>query len=349
MCKVYRTDMSNPFQFALSFADYLLSRKLKHMIVHVTNHCNFRCRHCFVDFDKKKDLPLEFYEQLARDVGDLFWLDIGGGEPFLRKDLHKIIASFNARVVHIPSNGSLPDLMVEQLGEIKRNNDAEIVIGLSLDGLRDMHDLIRGTEGNWDQVWGTYEKLRALGGLSIKITTVINTLNYDEILPLMDEVKQRGVDFHSVILMRGAPLDPTMTLPDLEALRKIGPPIFERLEKYDYGRSPLSAYLLRNFHRLLWNTSLDTIDQETQIIPCLAGQSHAVVMGDGGLSSCEMLPAVGNLRTHGLNEILASAAFREQVEDIRNKKCHCTHNCAMLASIFFNPKNFPKLIHQKVT
>lgn len=341
--------MSNPLQFAFSFADYLLSRKLKHMIVHVTNHCNFRCRHCFVDFDKQRDLRLENYEQLARDAGDLFWLDIGGGEPFLRKDLHEIIGNFSARVVHIPSNGSLPDLMIDQLREVKAKTDAEIIIGLSLDGLQEMHDGIRGHAGNWDQVWSTYDRIRDLGGISIKITTVLNTLNYDEILPLMDLVKERQVDFHSVILMRGEPLDPTMTLPEMEALRRIGPEIFARLEEYDYGRSALSAHLLRNFHRLLWNTSLKTIEQETQVIPCLAGQTHAVVLGDGGVSSCEMLPAMGNLQTQSLPEILASEPFRQQVQDIKDKKCHCTHNCAMLASIFFNPKNFPKLLHQKIT
>ena len=341
--------MSNPLQFAFSFADYLVSRKLKHIIVHVTNHCNFRCRHCFVDFGRKRDLPLNIYHRLAASTGKLFWLDIGGGEPFLRKDLTQIIERFDARVIHIPSNGSLPDLMIDQLRDLQQRHKGEIIIGLSLDGLRDTHDEIRGQTGNYDQVWSTYDRLRDLGGLSIKITTVLNTRNYDEILPLMREVKSHGVDFHSVILMRGEPLDPTMTLPDLTELHRIGPEIFRELEAYDYGRSTLSAHLLRNFHRLLWNVSLDTIEHQTQVIPCLAGQTHAVIGGDGGVSSCEMLPPVGNLQHQDLDEILASEAFREQVQDIRDRKCHCTHNCAMLASIFFNPANFHKLLHQKVT
>jgi len=29
---------------------------------------------------------------------------------------------------------------------------------------------------------------------------------------------------------------------------------------------------------------------------------------------------------------------------IENKGCHCTHNCAMLDSIFFNPSNLPNLL-----
>ncbi|MGH6661589.1 MAG: radical SAM protein, partial [Rhodospirillales bacterium] len=76
--------MSGIVQFGLTFSEYLLRQNLQHMIVHVTNHCNFRCDHCFIDFSPKKDLTLDDYKTLARDVGRLFWVDIGGGEPFLR-------------------------------------------------------------------------------------------------------------------------------------------------------------------------------------------------------------------------------------------------------------------------
>ena len=41
----------------------------------------------------KKDMSLEDYKNISKDVNDLFWLDIGGGEPFLRKDLYKIVNS----------------------------------------------------------------------------------------------------------------------------------------------------------------------------------------------------------------------------------------------------------------
>ena len=69
-----------------------------------------------------------------------------------------------------------------------------------------------------------------------------------------------------------------------------------------------------------------------------------MVYGDGGVSSCEMLPVVGNIRDKRLPEIIQSDAYQQQVEMIRNKGCHCTHNCAMLDSIFFNPVNLPKLL-----
>ena len=35
------------------------------------------------------------------------------------------------------------------------------------------------------------------------------------------------------------------------------------------------------------------------------------------------------------------------LKSIKDKKCHCTHNCAMVTSILYNEKKWPKLIYQK--
>ena len=238
--------------------------------------------------------------------------------------------------------------MLSQIEKVREHSDREIIIGLSLDGLKDTHNKIRKQEENWDEIWTAFEALRPIEGVSVKVCTVIHRGNYDEILPLMEEVYDRGVDFHSVILLRGDPLNKSVHLPSTDELRELGREMFKILERYDYGKSSLSAHILRNFHRYLWNTSLRTIDEERQVIPCLAGQSQLVVWGDGQVSSCEMLPNVGNIKDASLPDIIASDAFQEQVQFIKDDKCHCTHNCAMLDSIFFNPRNLPNLMYQEV-
>lgn len=343
--------MSNPLRFAFTIGDFLVRRSLKHLIVHVTNHCNFRCEHCFVDFEtNKRDMPLERYLELARDTPPLFWLDIGGGEPFIRKDLSQIIGAFDTQIVHIPTNGSLRKQTLEQLTRIREVQPrAEIIIGLSLDGLAASHDRLRGEPGSFEQVWGTYDAIRALDPeIKIKITTVITNKNVDEILPVMRVVKEHQADFHSVILLRGTPPTPDTTLPPLSELRRLGPEIFSILETYDYGKSTLSARILRNYHRYLWNVSLDILQTQTQVIPCYAGQSHMVVWADGNVSACEMLGSVGNLNTERMADVLQGEAYQEQLRSIRNKECHCTHNCAMLTSILFNPASVPQLLHQPI-
>lgn len=341
--------MSSAFGMAASIGDWLVHHRMKHMIVHVTTACNFRCEHCFVDFEsEKRDLKLAHFQKLGAQSPPLMWLDIGGGEPFLRKDLAEIVLSFDSQIVHIPTNGSLIPQMIEQIKRIREKSTREIIIGLSLDGLEKQHNLIRKENDSWNQVWDAYRALRDLGGVSIKICTVINNKNIDDIIPLMEEVQKRGVDFHSVILLRGATLDPSITLPPLEQLRELGPKMFEILSGYDYGRSKISAHILQNFHRFLWNTSLSTLEQKTQVIPCLAGRTQLVVWGDGKVAACEMLPPVADLLEKDLPEIIASDAWKNQLQSIKDKKCHCTHNCAMLDSIFYNPVNLPHLLYQRV-
>jgi len=340
--------MSEIVNFAVNFGDFLIHRNLKHLIAHVTNHCNFRCDHCFIDFSKKYDLKLEDFKRLGQQIGPLFWLDIAGGEPFIRKDLAEIVANFDARIVQIPSNGSLPDQMINQLKRMKRMTDAEISVSLSLDGLKKTHDRIRNQKGSWDQVWSTFERLKKLDNIPIKINTVLTESNKDEIISLMKEVRKQGPDFHSIILLRGSPSDPKIKLPELQELKKLGPKIFSILETYDYSQGKLGAHILRNYHKYMWKVSLSTLERQTQVVPCLAGQAHLVVMGNGKVSSCEMLESVGDIKSQSIDEIINSAPFKRQVQSIKDKKCYCTHNCAMLDSILFNPKSILNLVHQRV-
>ena len=335
--------MSTAISFAQSFASYLLRHNLQHLLVHVTNHCNFRCEHCFIDFSPKKDLKLPELQKLAKEVGPLFWLDIAGGEPFLRKDLPEVVASFQTKVVQIPTNGSLTDLIVESLKRMKTLTNASIAISLSLDGLPETHAKIRGNTENWEQVWKTFDAVRSLGDISIKINSVLSSSNASEFIPLMKLVRERCPDFHSVILLRGEPMDPTVGLPSLEELRRLEPEIFSILKTYDYGQNAISARILRNYHRFLWDVSLKTIEEQRQVIPCYAGKFHMVVWGDGRVSSCEMLPSIGNIRESSWKDIMKSDAYHQQVASIERKECHCTHNCAMLGSILFNPINLVQL------
>lgn len=329
--------------FFTHFADYQLRHNLKHLIVHVTNHCNFRCKHCFIDFSPKRDLPLEKYRELAEDVGPLFWLDIGGGEPFLRKDLVDICAAFRAEVLTIPTNGFLTDRIISMTEQVRDRIKGELTISLSIDGLPETHDRIREA-GSWNRLWQTYDALRKINNVRVKINTVICKENFSEIIELMEMVAAKKPDFHSVILLRGSSIDPTFGLPPINELKAIQGKLFEILGRYDYGHKSFTSRVLRNYHRYLWNVSLATLEANKQIVPCLAGKAHAVVMGNGDVSSCEMLPAVGNIKDKRWKEIWEGVALEKQRRSIQNKGCACTHNCAMLDSILYRPQSYGPLI-----
>ena len=55
--------------FLTQFSNYFIQGKQKHLILHITNHCNFRCAHCFVDFSgKNKDLKIDDYKKIANNI-----------------------------------------------------------------------------------------------------------------------------------------------------------------------------------------------------------------------------------------------------------------------------------------
>lgn len=339
--------MNNYSSFLKNFSEFFFKQELKHLILHITNFCNFRCAHCFVDFEtKKKDLKLEHYEKLSKKFKKLFWLDVGGGEPFLRKDLYKIVNLFNKQVVAIPTNGFLTDNIIDQVKKIETSN-CELTINFSLDGLKETHNKIRKNEQSWDKVWSTFEEVKKLNKAKLRVITVINNKNFDEIIPLMKEVQKNGIDFHSVMLLRGETLDDDVNLPEIKKLNELAKEMFEILGKYNYGVGGNSARILRNYHRYLWKTSIKIIEEKEQVIPCLAGKSNMVIWGNGEVSSCEMLPGVGNINENDIDDILKSENFTNQIKSIENKECHCTHNCALLTSIMYNPKKWGNLIYQK--
>jgi sulfatase maturation enzyme AslB (radical SAM superfamily) len=250
-----------------------------------------------------------------------------------------------AEVVMIPSNGSRTEVVVDQVREIRRRIRGELGISLSLEGFQKTNDRLR-REGSWETVWKTFEQLRAIQGVSVKINTVLRRENADELLGFMREVRRRGPDFHSVILLRGDTADASQQLPDPQHLAELVPGILEEIDRYTYGRSRLMSGILRNYHRHAWDIALRTLAERRQVIPCLGGCAHSVVWADGTVSPCEMLPAVGSLHDAPLSVIRRSADWQHWRESIRRGECWCTHNCALLDSVFFNPVQLYRLLVQ---
>lgn len=325
-------------------ADYFLRGRPQHAVVHLTTRCNLRCSHCFVDQSESHDLGPELLAGLARDLGPITWLDVSGGEPLLRPDMAQVVSRFQARVIQIPTNGTLGTAAVEQVSRLRELTPAEVVISISLDGLEATHDAVRGRTGTWQKAWETFRRLRELPGLPVKVNTVLTKYNQDEILACMDQVLAQRPDFHSVILVRGLANQVSELLPSFEDLDRLGPAILAGQAKYDYGKGLLASHMLRNYHRYLWQLSLRALRRRRQPIPCLGGRAHLVVWADGSVAPCELLPPVGNLRQRGLKDILASPEWRQAVEDIRAGHCWCTHNCALLDSVLFRSASLGPLL-----
>jgi sulfatase maturation enzyme AslB (radical SAM superfamily) len=104
------------------------------------------------------------------------WIDVTGGEVFLRKDIIEIISAIlhnceNLYHLHIPTNSIVTHLTVSKIKEILklRPKPNKFTITLSLDGPSELHDNIRGIENNWTTVMEAYDELRRYENRSFKI------------------------------------------------------------------------------------------------------------------------------------------------------------------------------------
>ncbi|MFX0201995.1 MAG: radical SAM protein, partial [Candidatus Hodarchaeota archaeon] len=85
----------------------------------VTAACQSRCKTCHIGTRyhadpqiAKQDLTLDEIEKIFQSLGHVYFLNISGGEPFLRPDLPQIIQLackyLTPAIVHIPTNALTP-------------------------------------------------------------------------------------------------------------------------------------------------------------------------------------------------------------------------------------------------
>ena len=323
----------------------LYAKKPSHLILHVTNRCNLRCRTCFVDFEKYKgsEITLGEIKSLAGYLDSLIWIDISGGEPFLRKDLPEICSLFNTKSISIPTNGFDSETICSSAKKIVANTDAEVSVAVSVDGPEEIHDEIR-CKGSYSKAIETVKALRKIEGLRVKVNTVLCEKNYDSLIEFMNYIRTLDVDFHSIIFLRGKPRDSGFRLPSRRKLMAIREGVFEIWKSYDYGLSPFKFRALRNYQRRMYDASLEVIRQNRQVPRCLAYSQHLVVYPDGDVSFCEMLKPIGNIRKTPIQDILKSQEAQKVRQMIRLGKCSCHHNCNMLDNHFLNWRIYPRLV-----
>lgn len=154
------------------------------MVMSVTRRCNLRCVMCNTwRIDKHAELtPAEIGATLAQLPG-LTWLDVTGGEPFVRRDLEAVFdailgATPALRILHFPTNGWFESRTVALCQKIREQRpEVELIVTVSVDGPREVHDRIRGMAGSFDRAIATVRALRSLDGVAVYVGTTVTPEN----------------------------------------------------------------------------------------------------------------------------------------------------------------------------
>ncbi|MEM7397259.1 MAG: radical SAM protein, partial [Verrucomicrobiota bacterium] len=164
----------------------------------VTAACQSRCNTSNIGNVKlantkiaKKNLSMEEIEKVFKSLGPIYFFNVSGGEPFMRKELAEIIRlaciHLKPSLIHIPTNALSPKFIDKTTRKILEYMEefalpsTPISIKPSIDGIGDMHDYVRGVKGNFRFLEQTIDVLLAIRKenprLHVDLGTVISNLN----------------------------------------------------------------------------------------------------------------------------------------------------------------------------
>jgi Fe-coproporphyrin III synthase len=335
-------------------------RKLNTVIFFVTSHCNATCETCFYwdELNRQGDLSWEEIVKLSESSPQFTDLWFSGGEPTLRKELPEIIDLFvknnGVSYINLPTNGLKPH-RIQEVAEhsLRENPELELHVNISIDGLREYHDFMRGVPGNFDKALESSLLLRQLKPqyglrLIVNINTVINRDNLDEILPLAELIRfERLADGHYFNLIRGDAKDPGLRKVEREKLRRIYASLPDIQWSYADGMFNDKSRVLKWFKKMLYVGTL-TFHHRTQFenvegparwpMPCTAGETSAVIDFDGRIRACELRQPLGNLRDVDMNLKIfwESPVRRSEPDRIACDQCWCTHVCFIHDSLRYS-------------
>jgi MoaA/NifB/PqqE/SkfB family radical SAM enzyme len=167
---------------------YLILLELRRIIfrvkyiaeVDVTDNCNLRCKHCYhfhgKDEFQTKELSLDVWRKRFNGLhkAGIRFILLVGGEPALRNDILMLAESIFP-FVYLITNGT-----------IKISTEFNHVLFVSLDGLRERNDSIRG-KGVFSKVMKNYS-----GDKRVVLNMTITKDNYKELKDIVKLAKENG-------------------------------------------------------------------------------------------------------------------------------------------------------------
>ncbi len=117
----------------------------------------------------KGELTLDEIKEFAKQNSYFKWIELTGGEPFLRSDIVEIARTFrdackDLYLLTMPTNSLCNyDMEIRKIEEIAQLGIPNVVITVSLDGYRELEDKIRGVPGNYDKAIRMFKGIKELG------------------------------------------------------------------------------------------------------------------------------------------------------------------------------------------
>jgi len=297
----------------------------------VTNRCNGRCNTCNIwKMDPSPDPALD---QITRFIHDnrptlrhLRFMQLTGGEPFLRDDLPAIVAAVHEALprcmIWIPTNGLQPEKTAEMTKDMLLSADDPLLgVTVSVDGEGKSHDIQRGIDGSFKLAMATLRALSELRqrhpSLSLSTGFTLTTLNYRQ-APIVQKMSYRyGADFSvrpvniSEHYYQNLGENRQMTAEDLG-------PIVAQMAHTVRGEKGV----LRGLANLAYLQGVKEFVGGGRTMPCSAAEESVFIDAAGDVYPCIVMNhRMGNAYETPLKEILASAEAESARDKISRLEC----------------------------
>jgi MoaA/NifB/PqqE/SkfB family radical SAM enzyme len=310
-----------------------------HLTFSVTHRCNSRCRMCYIwQKESGKDLNIEEISRIfaQNDFSSLTALTLTGGEPTLRNDLVDLLVTVTRACprihqVTLATNGFNPRRTIEQvkgcLGVLQANPSIErFFVQVSLDGVGELHDLIRGVPGFYDRVMETLVFLKKMAQteerLSLKLSSTVQPANVDSVSELQGLAEHLDIPIRFGALVfssryYGNIADEALRFKPEQAKRTSA--IFSQMADANPGANVKFYY--RDAARMALGA------QRTKV--CMQGYYGFVLEHDGNVYPCVNCEdrAFGNLCTHSFREVWRGTHAQALRREMR---AHCCPGCTSI-------------------
>ena len=290
----------------------------------VTHRCNAKCIMCN-SYDSqicsKDELSLENIKKIPPSK----FIQITGGEPFMRPDLEKIveILSKKSKRLMINTNGYFTEGLVALCKKYP-----DLAIRISIDGDREVHNSIRRID-IYDKAIESLDKLKELGIIDLGISFTLQEKNYDKMLDLYKFALEKKVDFGVSIIHNSFYFSKNDNSISNESK------LINELERL--VQMELKSSRKKDWARAFFNDmSINYIEGKPMPVKCDAGRTSFTIECTGEVLPCNMTPVpwvMGNIKNNTWDDIISSDDAHAVIEKCRNCKFNCWSVCNVQSAL----------------
>ena len=275
-----------------------------------------------------EDPPLEkiesFFKENKSFLRDLKFIQLTGGEPFLRDDLPEIAKIVNDIapncMIWCPTNGLLPEKIAETTAEmLELIGDNRLGVTVSLDGEGEIHDIQRGIDGSYKKAIETLRQLNTLKEkhnfmLSTGLTLTKN--NYRQATMIQKISYQCGADFSF------RPINISEHYyKNLGENGELANDVLPYLDAIAYAIKRERG-VLKNLTKIAYIKGAKEFISRKRTMPCSAGDESVFIDTLGDVYPCIVMNhKIGNIHERSLSDILQSPSAWEAREIIQKLEC----------------------------